>query len=495
MKKSHCLRPLVALMLLSCSTSPVAPHSEKSTQEQRIPEAPAAREAANAKGCENFIRDPGFRKSIVYEGLQRGSMQERWRSAQNDKAPELLDRSVLGFAQSAQNLEYTKMFLGGWYSYTKESVAALLATGRFLAPSVSEGTGARSLQPTFLNDCELVQVDEVKKVHALGTMATGRMNIYPKLKVLGEDDQVTGEVENPWSGLLSPVGHEALKMIRLTSKGPTPSHDDVPSVDVLLRFSIANPVAGTIKVGKKDLQLEFIPGLGIKFFVDGKRSIDLVAMESLAGQGADHNYFKYEFSPDFSGHAPEKYNTAEGQEKKDIIERYNHNAINHHVMTMVGDRFVEVIGQVMKNIDVKTLDFHSNKGPHSFLTSFDGLVETKKSGEKVPSGDVKRPWRLVFKPALDNLSDEDYKKVTDSTPFKIGKYERDFRYKLAHLKPGHRVYYVIGETEHKKRFILGDIVLTSYVSPSTFADKLYFIQHRLDLARMPGAPATIVDPE
>ncbi len=158
---------------------------------------------------------------------------------------------------------------------------------------------------------------------------------------------------------------------------------------MLVRFSIANPVGINLNINQKSLSLEFIPGLGMKFLVDGRKSVDLLAMESLAGQGDDQNFFKYEFSPDFSAHAPADFNTGLGQDKKDIIARYEHNPVNHHVMNLVGKRFTQVISHVT-HISPERIDPHSNIGPHGFIISIQGLAGVDRTGRQIPKQEQKK---------------------------------------------------------------------------------------------------------
>lgn len=444
--------------------------------------------------CEGFENYRAEEKLKTFYNLHLSSMQDAIDVEKNSvlKFPNLLKGEEISSID--ENNRYLDIFFGGVYRQTTYAAAALAATAKFLVPESvviaaraarlispignllipKKELGYKTLKPTFDLPCELFQAEEVKKVHALGTMAKARMNVYSKLKVLDSTDKVIGEASNPWTGLLAPIGNET-------------------GVPLLLRFSIANPVAHTVEVGNKSLLLEFIPGLGIKFLVDGSRSIDLVAMESLAGQGNDHNYFKYEFSPDFSAHAPSEFMASSGAEQAEMIKRYDRNIINHFVMNQVGKRFNDVVPHVMK-IAPGDLKPHSNEGVHPFAISIAKLAEQDVKGEAIKKEDQRRPWRLVFKPALDNLPKKRYKEVTSTTPYIPNVIKTDFRHKLSSLQPKDRLYYVIGETKEKKRYILGEVVLESFASPSLFADRLFFVQHRLDEGRLPANAYTISAP-
>jgi hypothetical protein len=443
MNKIVFIGTLLALIHIACTTANPANTESK-------------REVSSAQACQDADQLSGIEKQKKFFFFHQNSMA--------------------GISSGGDtNLNYISDFIGGSLHRKEYAAHALAATGKFLAPNISDSFGYRSLKPTLQRDCEFFEAPEVKMVHALGTLAIGHMNLYAKLKALGPHDEITDkELPNPWTGVLQPLGNDG-------------------GVPLVLRFSIANPVGPTLEIGGKSLLLEFIPGLAIKFLMDHQKSIQLVAMESLAGQASDHNYFKYEFSPDFSAHAPADFNTAQGEEKKQILARYNYNPVNAHVMGLVGKRFFDVIPQAMK-VNAADLDPHSNLGPHPFLINIQQLAAMDKKGNSVDPRSQKRPWRLTFKPALDNIETARLAKITDKSKYVPGNLATDFRSKLGHLQAGDRIYYVIGETSTKKRYVLGDIVLDSAASPSEFADKIYFIQHQLDTARALN-PKAIADPQ
>jgi hypothetical protein len=351
-----------------------------------------------------------------------------------------------------------------------------LATARFLSPALGthETLGHGALDHTLTLSCDTLPQPQVKMVHAMGTLASAHMLLYPQLRKLNPSGVMTDEIDNPWSGLLNPLKNGNL-------------------VPLLIRFSIANPLLHTLSVDGKSYALEFIPGLGLKFLVDGQKSVDLLAMESLAGQGSDHNYFKYEFSPDFSAHAPPGFNTAsEGDEKTEILERYDHNLVNEKVMGWVGERFFQAMMGVY-HLDAQRIDRHSPAGPNPFIVSLQGLARVDKVGRTYSDEKQKRPWRLVLKPALDNIDAPRLDKIRDPAPFSSYQPQADFRVKLSHLRAGDRVFYVLAETQAGSRYAVGEIILDSTPFPSKFSDREFFIQHEIDLDRSNGA-ANIADP-
>lgn len=51
-----------------------------------------------------------------------------------------------------------------------------------------------------------------------------------------------------------------------------------------------------LSLGGDDRVIGFTPGMAVKFLVDGKPSVNVVSMNSLMGQGRDHNFFRLPFS-------------------------------------------------------------------------------------------------------------------------------------------------------------------------------------------------------
>lgn len=384
-----------------------------------------------------------------------------------DSNQNFISKALAGNTQ--ETFDYIDAFILSQKKGGQEFFDALAATFKFVQPSHSQNSGYKTLKPTFLHECEIQKTAETKKVHALGSLASAQLKIYPELIELDKKGRLTAnKVANRFTGVLG-QSEEATSM--------------------LLRFSIANPVVKDFVVHGQSLSLEFIPGLGMKFLLDQNRSVDLVAMDSLAGQASDHNYFKYEFSPDFSKHAPSSYNSeSDPVLKNEIMKRYDYNKVNHHVMNLVGKRFAQVIPEVTKFTLEEVEKNHAGVvGPHPFIISISELAKLNSKGESFSDKEFKRPWRLVFSPALDNIEIERVAKITDSKSYVVGNYKTDFRHKLGYLKTGDRIYYVNAQNENGKTFRLGEITLTSAALPSVFSDDLYFIQHKLDLDRKTSA--------
>jgi len=437
--------------------------SSCSTKSVREPASAPSSEVS----CDDFNALPAAAKA---EFIQKRELDSAASFLDTAPTPQL---STDLHAGDQATLSYVESFIGGLVHGAAYDSEAMLATTRFLVPPVEGETGYPTLKPTITRACDFLETPRMKMVHATGTFASAHMVVYPKLQALAADGSIKpgAKTRRIWTGLFN-----------------TPANQSVP---LMLRFSIANPVAHTLLIGGKSLSLEFIPGLGLKFLIDGQKSIDLVAMESLAGQGADHDYFKYDFSPDFSAHAPPKFNTASSPNKDEILSRYAANPVNRKVMGWVGERFFQVLPMVY-NVDLKAIDTHSPKGPNPFIISIQKMAAFDHAGNKIDQ--PKRPWRLVFSPALDNVAPERRAEVTNSSPRTIRDVTTDFRYKLAHLKSGDRVYYVIGETESGARYRIGEIVLDSAPIPTEFADQEFFIQHDIEMNRLDENSSSIIEP-
>ena len=281
------------------------------------------------------------------------------------------------------------------------ALAALTRVAGMVAPH-----GATKITATFTHTCDVFAEAEVKRVHALG--------IFAKADLVITEDRYTG----------------------LLAEGRVPA---------LIRFSIANPVLG-VSLPSFIPDLEFIPGIGIKLLVDGRPSENIVAMDSLAGQGDDHNYFLHDFSNNFSHHAP----TSSLPESK---ERYATNVINRETMSLVGDRFSQALAFV-------------NSGDQSpFHRPMRSLADVSANGGDVQA--ARSPDHLVFRASESVRS---LPKVIASER------EIDFRDKLRHIPTGTAVFDIIA-VERGEETTIGIVELTSPLRTSQWADREFFVQH------------------
>ncbi|OUS24790.1 hypothetical protein A9Q99_23645 [Gammaproteobacteria bacterium 45_16_T64] len=282
---------------------------------------------------------------------------------------------------------------------------ALLALHR-VADFVIPKFGAEKITDSMTQTCDVLPEPSIKQVHALGSLASADWII--------EDSQYSGLFEQG-------------------------------SIPALIRFSIANPVLG-VSLPSFIPNLEFIPGISIKLLVDGRESGNIVAMDSLAGQGSDRNFFLNPFYNDFSHNAP----TSEFPASK---ARYANNVINHEVMKTVGIRFQETLHLIG---DDSTTPFH--RPVHS-------LAEYRGDGSAVV--DPNSPDYLVFRATADI---NDNSTVVDSTT------EIDFREKLSAIQNGTPIFDIFAVEDGIENKI-GYIKITSVPTPSLWADRQFFVQH------------------
>lgn len=400
-------------------------------------------------------------------------------------------------------------------NHISESLAATVATLRFLTPSYWGGfiatTGSDNLKPTLEHKADVFDAPTVKQVHALGSMAKAKMVIYsrsnPYQGIWGaaraEDDSNRRDQEIPLLVRFSeanPVGDaDSLKaeldkidadVVRRVF-GPAASFG-VEAVRTAAKSALSSFKAGAGASGIR-AGLEFIPGMGLKFYHGNKgapaSTFSLIAMDSLAGQGDDQNFFKYPFSPDFSKNAPGSYNTESDPAKKQVIEaRYNENPANKAVMSLVGDRFLAVMKKVLPNQYQEKLALKSVAGPHPFIIAIQDGARYSVDGIVTEWQTPLRPWRIVFVPGVNTFDDEARKaKITSPTPFDPSNPESDFRVKLASLLPGDIIYEVVAESRNGERYNIGRIELESTPVPSEWADYKFFIKHDFEIHRTSAA--------
>jgi hypothetical protein len=217
----------------------------------------------------------------------------------------------------------------------------------------------------------------------------------------------------------------------------------------LLRFSYAGP---TNIVGN-------IPGMGLKLFVKGNDSQNLVAMHSLVGQGKNTNVFQNDFSNIFhlvSGNPDEKTreSTHPGDQKDHIAGE---------VMKLVEEQFIKVVGA-----DRQT-----------FYVQVDHLAKIDQDGnESADQGSV--PTWLYFVPRIDLKN-------------KIS--ETDFRVDLAQIANGTPLYDVYSlnpassssttsdkllEAQLGNSALIGTIYSRSTFVASAYGDYRFFVKHKVD---------------
>lgn len=176
------------------------------------------------------------------------------------------------------------------------------------------------------------------------------------------------------------------------------------------RFSLATNPEGQ---GSKN----YVPGLGLKFFVDGRRSKNMQAMFSIDGQGDEADLFAHEFSNVIP--APGAFGTG-----------------------LIGDIF-ERVSASPSNLAVAQ------------------LAAFERNGKVVP--EPKAPEQIWFVPSS-----------TVHTVYKAT--GADFRVDLAKIPSG-TVLYTIESTVQGKRKAIGTLVTRSEMVASEYGDQKLFFKH------------------
>lgn len=166
----------------------------------------------------------------------------------------------------------------------------------------------------------------------------------------------------------------------------------------------------------------FTPGIGLKLLVDGEPSVNLVAMNSLDGQGENLNFFE------------KPLRTKIGPPQSGVLRL--------------------LVGPFTKAIEF------INPDTSPFKLPVDHFARLYPDGKKVEL--VKAPDILVFT-ALQGIQQD----PTDL---------RDHRDKLKALGPG-QVLYQVFTNNNESRKIIAEIVLDSIFIASDYGDNRLFFQH------------------
>ncbi len=193
----------------------------------------------------------------------------------------------------------------------------------------------------------------------------------------------------------------------------------------IVRFSLANTPA-------KD---KFTPALAVKLLIDNQPSTNLFALNSLEGQGTDHNFFA------------------------------------HTLTTWLPNPESLVIKAGAKVFDwARSLFTHAPQS--SFVIPLVDISSVSREGLPVDERDIQAPVALMFVPnkELRNM----FKNTT-----------KDFRANLMTI-PAQTVLYSIYTTTqggHKPKVLLGSLVLKSELVASEYEDKKLYFKHPRNLSR------------
>jgi hypothetical protein len=222
---------------------------------------------------------------------------------------------------------------------------------------------------------DLMEPDRPKIIHAQGSVALVRFET---------------EADSPFTGVL----------------GPPPAGEACG----IMRISLAVPASG---------RAAFTPGFGLKLPVDGRRSLDILAMNHTVGQGRDVNIFANTFTHDLC------HEHKELRPPQKLLQRF----------------FRRV-----------------SREPRRLIV--DDFAATTRSGDTV--AEPVRPERLVFRPGRDVRRQFRRRKV------------EDFRESLARVDDGSILYEVESVSGDEPPRLIGRIVLKSAFVASAGGDRLFF---------------------
>ncbi len=196
----------------------------------------------------------------------------------------------------------------------------------------------------------------------------------------------------------------------------------------LVRISLAVPPKGKAAV---------TPGLGLKLFVDGAPSLDLLAMNHTVGQGRDFNLFSNTFTHDLQ---------------------------EEHSELRPPQRLLQV--------------FFRKVAVEPRWLSIDHFAEVDRQGRAIPVEDRRVPNRLVFRPHPDVRH-----------VFR-GRQGEDYRETLERIEPASVLYTVeaVGAGADGNDVPIGQLRTTTTFSSSAGGDRLFFRHHMAESNQIPAGP-------
>ncbi len=242
----------------------------------------------------------------------------------------------------------------------------LLPALRFLLPGQKKA-GQTFMGVTVDRQSDFMPEGRVKTLHAQGVVASVRF---------------VGAEGHPYTGLFKGAEH------------------------AIARFSL----------GAKPSKGAFVPGIAVKFLIDGKPSRNFVAMYSLDGQPS-FNFFENEFS---------------------------------NIVPPIKGALLRIAGKVIELVT----DF-ANK------TRIDQLANMNADGTAVPVSRAVAPEQLILVP---------------NAALRFGSEEHEFRDDLLNLANGTKLYDVYAVEGQGRRY-LGYLQLTSPVRASAFSENKLFFKH------------------
>ena len=183
----------------------------------------------------------------------------------------------------------------------------------------------------------------------------------------------------------------------------------------------------------------FTPGMALKFFIDGKQSINTHVMASLDGQGSDLNFFSNPMS--------------------NVIPRPR-----RKILKIGAKLFERTIKKLRKNVP------ESDRGGSAFMRPITRFHQWDRFGKKFYGEDGKPVKHIIFNPTKAGKSLD-------------RKDKRDLRMKLAEIRPGTILYDVIVDDNNPNKpsttaVKIGHLILKSEFVPSWFGDEVINFQLR-----------------
>jgi hypothetical protein len=222
---------------------------------------------------------------------------------------------------------------------------------------------------------DLMAPDRPKIIHAQGSVALVRLETEP---------------DSPYSGMLAP--------------------EPVGGGRGLMRISLAVPAVG---------KAAFTPGFGLKLPVDGRPSLDILAMNHTVGQGRDVNVFANTFT---------------------------HDLRDEHDELRAPQKLLQV--------------FFRRVSSEPRRLVIDDFVTTTRSGDTV--AEPMCPARLVFRPGSGVRHQFRCRMV------------EDFRDSLARVEVGSKLYDVEAVDGDEQSRVIGRIMLEERFTASAGGDRLFF---------------------
>ncbi len=256
---------------------------------------------------------------------------------------------------------------------------------------------------------------------------------------------IVGGLDKTWTNSADELPEGRVKFLRPFGAAATFDFETVESTPFTGVLKGGETVKGIVRfsnVGKED-KSGFVPGAAFKFLVDGKPSVNTVAMYSLLPQKVDgqldRNFFRYPHANWFP--------SLSAQARIDSVKA----PLQHRITQSI---FEFAFGSEPNRMEVNE------------------LAAVEASGRVIPKDARAYPRNLAFRPTREMTAR--YQAALDQNP------QLDYRDFLATVEPGTVVYEAFGAQtdEHSDYGVkVGAVRLTSKVTRSAWADYRLFFKH------------------